>query len=153
MFASSHVSGILPRFSRFTLQTIMKLFALFSLFASIALADAARINPKDAAQLVADGKAILIDVREPKEWAQTGVAEPARLLSKSDFDGEQKEWKPFLATVGDRQLILYCHSGRRAGVVAEALNKLGYKASNAGGLADWKKSGLPTRSVKDAASK
>ena len=130
----------------------MKLSALFLMLASVAFCDVAKINPKEASQLVAEGKAILIDVREPKEWAQTGVASPAHLLSKSDFDGEQKEWKPFLASVGEKQLILYCHSGRRAGVIAEALNRLGYKASNAGGLADWKKAGPPTRQVQEGAT-
>lgn len=130
----------------------MKLSALFLMLASVAFCNVAKISPKEASQLVADGKAILIDVREPKEWAQTGVASPAHLLSKSDFDGEQKEWKPFLSSVGEKQLILYCHSGRRAGVIAEALNRLGYKASNAGGLADWKKAGLPTRQVQEGAT-
>lgn len=130
----------------------MKLSALFLMLASVAFCDVAKISPKEASQLVADGKAILVDVREPKEWAQTGVASPAHLLSKSDFDGEQKEWKPFLSSVGEKQLILYCHSGRRAGVIAEALNRLGYKASNAGGLADWKKAGLPTRQVQEGAT-
>lgn len=129
-----------------------KLSALFLLFVSIAFCDVARISPKEAAALVAEGKAILIDVREPEEWAQTGVAEPARLLSKSDFDGDQKEWKPFLTKVGDKRLILYCHSGRRAGVVASALADRGFSVANAGGMADWKSAGLPVRQVEPPAS-
>jgi rhodanese-related sulfurtransferase len=56
-------------------------------------ADAPKIAAKDAAKLVAEGKAVLVDCREPAEWKDGGVAAPAALLPKSDFDGEQKQWK------------------------------------------------------------
>ncbi len=131
----------------------MRLAALFLFFVSVAFCDVAKISPKEAAQLVAEGKAILIDVREPREWQQTGVAEPARLLSKSDFDGDQKAWKPFLADVGDKRLIVYCRSGRRSEAVANALAARGHAVANAGGLSDWKAAGLPLRPVKSNAAK
>ncbi|MBI4624690.1 MAG: rhodanese-like domain-containing protein [Verrucomicrobia bacterium] len=110
-------------------------------------ADVQKIAPADAAKLVAAGKAVLVDVREPAEWAETGVAQPAVLLAKSDFDGEQKEWKDFLAKVGDKQVILYCRSGGRSGTVAAALAAKGVKTANAGGLKDWTGAGLPVRKV------
>lgn len=110
-------------------------------------ADAPKIKAADAAKLVADGKAVLVDVREPAEWADAGVAKPAVLLPKSDFDGDQKLWKQFLAQNGDKQVILYCRSGGRAGAVAEALAEKGIKAANGGSLKDWTKAGLPVRKV------
>jgi len=70
----------------------------------------------------------------------------AVLLPKSDFDGEQKLWKDFLAKSADKQLILYCRSGKRAGVVAEALAQQGHPVANAGGFKDWQAAGLPVRS-------
>lgn len=126
----------------------MKLTALFLLLVSVAFCDVAKITPNEAAKLVAEGKAILIDVREPNEWAQTGAAAPARLLSKSDFDGEQKDWKPVLASASGKRLIVYCQSGRRAGVVGTALASLGHSVSNAGSFDEWKAAGLPVRQVK-----
>jgi rhodanese-related sulfurtransferase len=60
-------------------------------------ADAAKITPQEASRLVAEGKAVLVDCREPTEWQETGVAAPAVLLSKSDFDADQTQWKEFLA--------------------------------------------------------
>ncbi|MEY4938533.1 MAG: inner membrane protein YgaP [Verrucomicrobiota bacterium] len=125
------------------------LVALFSLFATtFALAaDAPKINVTEASRLVAEGKAVLVDVREPAEWAEGGVAKPAVLLPKSDFDGDQKQWKQFLATNGDKQVILYCRSGARSGSVAAALAEKGVKVANAGGLKDWTKAGLPVRKV------
>lgn len=127
----------------------MKLSALLLAFFITATlgfaADVAKIAPADAAKLVADGKAVLVDVREPSEWSETGVAAPAVLLAKSDFDGAQVQWKPFLEKNAGKEIILYCRSGKRAGVVGAALAEKGLKVANAGGLSDWTAAGLPTR--------
>ena len=127
--------------------------AAFFLFASLAMADVPKIAPAEAAKLVADNKAILIDVREPSEWAETGVAALAQLLPKSDFDGSKTQWKEPLAKVGDRTIIVYCRSGRRSETVGSELTKEGYKVLNAGGFAEWQKAGLPTRKVEKPQAK
>ena len=129
----------------------MKLNALFAaLFvtASCALAtEPPKISAAEAAKLVADGKAVLVDVREPKEWAETGVAAPAVLLAKSDFDGAQADWKPFLEKHAGQEIILYCRSGHRAGLIGAALAEKGVIVANAGGLKDWADAGLPVRKI------
>lgn len=123
-----------------------KLLAVFLLWVAWgAAAEVAKLTPRDAAALVASGQAVLVDVREPSEWAKTGVAAPAVLLPKSDFDGAQKLWKDFLAQSAGKQLILYCHSGRRAGIVGATLVEKGFKTANAGGFQDWADAGLPVR--------
>jgi rhodanese-related sulfurtransferase len=125
---------------------------LFALLASATLAvaaDAPKISPADAAKRVAAGTAVLVDVREPSEWADTGVAAPAVLLAKSDFDGAQQEWKPFLEKNAGKEIILYCRSGRRSGIVAAALSDKGLKVANAGGFKDWADAGLPVRKIGD----
>lgn len=108
------------------------------------------VTPENAAALVATGGAVLVDVREPSEWQESGVAAPALLLAKSDFDGDRKDWAPFLESIGDRQVILYCRTGRRSGIVADALAALGLKVANAGGFAEWRDAGLPIRKVEPA---
>lgn len=113
-------------------------------------AEAPKIAAQDAAKLVAEGKAVLVDCREPAEWKDGGVAAPAALLSKSDFDAEQKQWKAFLEKNKGKQIIVYCRSGGRAGAVAGKLKDQGINASNLGGLKDWTAAGLPTRAA-DAA--
>lgn len=123
------------------------LTALFATAAIALAADVQKISPADAAKLVADGKAVLVDVREPSEWAETGVAAPALLLAKSDFDGAQKDWKPFLEKNAGKEIILYCRSGNRSGKVAAALAEKGVKVANAGGFKDWAEAGLPVRKV------
>lgn len=117
-------------------------------FSTAFAAEVAKVAPAAAAQLVADGKAVLVDIREPAEWAEAGVAAPAVLLPKSDFDGDKKQWKDFLAKVGDKQIILYCRSGRRAETVGQALAAEGKAVANAGGMKDWVAAGLPTREAK-----
>jgi len=130
----------------------MKARHLFAaLFTTAALgvfaAEPQKISSAEAARLVADGKAVLVDVREPAEWAETGVAKPAVLLAKSDFDGAQKQWQVFLAGVGDKQIILYCSHGIRAGKIATKLAEQGFKTASAGRLKDWTDAGLPVRNV------
>lgn len=126
-----------------------KLLLLAMLLPLAVFAEVASLTPAEAAKLVADGKAVLVDVREPSEWAESGVAAPAALLPKSEFDeGLIGEWKDFLAKAGDKQIILYCRSGRRSGAVAATLAAKGYKVANAGGFKDWKAAGLPVRSAR-----
>jgi rhodanese-related sulfurtransferase len=126
-----------------------RLFLFLALgFSTAFAAEVAKITPAAAAQLVADGKAVLVDIREPAEWAEAGVAAPAVLLPKSDFDGDKQRWKDFLAKTGDKQIILYCRSGRRADSVGQALAAEGRSVANAGGMKDWVAAGLPVREAK-----
>lgn len=119
---------------------------------SLAAADVPNLTATEAAKLVADGKAVLIDVREPSEWAESGVAAPAVLLPKSEFDaGLVGDWQDFLAKVGDKQIITYCRSGKRSGAVAEALAAKGHKVANAGGFKVWQDAGLPVRKATEPA--
>lgn len=129
---------------------MLKKLALLLLATALPLlaAEVAHLAPPEAAKLVADGKAVLIDVREPAEWRETGVAAPAVLLAKSDFDGAQADWKPFLEKAPkDKLLILYCRSGNRSGKVAAVLAEKGFHVANAGGLRDWIAASLPVRKV------
>lgn len=125
------------------------LLLALALVAPVCAAEVPAISPVEAAKLVAAGRAVLVDVREPSEWAESGVAAPAMLLPKSEFDdGLIGEWKDFLAKTGDKQIITYCRSGRRSGAVAAVLAAKGHKVANAGGFKDWQAAGLPVRSAK-----
>ncbi len=101
-----------------------------------------RVEPAEAARLVREDKAVLVDVREPAEWSG-GVAAPAALLPLSDLNGPRRRWQPFLDRVGGREIILYCHSGARCSVAARILAAEGFKAASAGSLRAWAGAGLP----------
>jgi len=123
---------------------------LTCLFATLALAvgaEISRITPAEAAKRVAAGNAVLVDVREPAEWKASGVAAPAVLLPKSDFDGTRVQWKTFLEKNSSTEIILYCRSGNRSGIIAAELAAQGMKVANAGSFKDWEAAGLPVRNA------
>ena len=103
------------------------------------------MTPVEAAAQLKTGGSVLIDVREPDEWAETGVAETALLLALSDLRGDRKTWGPFLEKNRDKTLLLYCRSGNRSSKAAELLAKEGFKTVNIGGFSAWQSAGLPTR--------
>ncbi len=130
-----------------SLRLLAALALITSALTAAFAAEAKSVSAQEAAKLVADGKAVLVDVRESPEWKNTGVAAPAELLAKSDFDGDQKLWKPFLAKNRDKQVLVYCASGGRSREIAAALAAKGLQAGNVGRLRDWTNAGLPVRKV------
>ena len=114
-------------------------------------ASAQRISPADCAARVRSGEAILIDVREPSEWAR-GVVQSARRLSLTDLVGARTQWKPFLAEAQGRELLLYCAVGGRSGVAARILVNEGFRAANAGAITEWTTAGWPLEKEPSAGS-
>lgn len=107
-----------------------------------------RLTPAESAARVEAGKAVLIDIREPAEWNTTGVVATAQLLSLSDLEGARTKWKPFLEANRDKELILYCRVGNRAGRAGKLLAAEGYSVANGGGFSEWADAGYATRQVK-----
>ncbi len=100
------------------------------------------VEPAEAARLVREDKAVLVDVREPGEWA-SGVAAAAALLPLSDLTGPRRAWQPFLEALAGREIILYCHSGSRCHLAARVLTGEGFRTASAGSLDAWRRAGLP----------
>lgn len=103
---------------------------------------APRVKPADCAGRIKDGHALLVDVREPKEW-QTGTAELATPLPLSDLCGAETKWQPFLKAVGSREVVLFCGAGVRSGFAARLLRSRGIQAVNGGAFSEWKAFGWP----------
>ncbi len=95
-----------------------------------------RLTPAECAARVRVGDALLVDVREAREW-NNGVAQHAALLPLSDLHSARTLWQPFLARAGQRELFLYCAIGGRAGIAAKLLASEGFKVANTGSLTDW----------------
>lgn len=102
------------------------------------------IGAAEAGERVASGAAVLVDVREPGEWA-SGVAAPALLLPLSDLRGSRTLWGPALEANRGKELILYCASGTRSGLAAAQLRREGFPVRNAGSFGGWRAAGLPVR--------
>lgn len=100
------------------------------------------IPPSEAKAALDAGTAVLIDIREPDEWAG-GVAKGAVLLPFSDLGGNRKSWRPFLEKNKGRKLLLYCASGTRSGMAVRLLSGEGFDTVNAGGIGAWIRAGWP----------
>ncbi|MCC6775149.1 MAG: rhodanese-like domain-containing protein [Hyphomicrobiales bacterium] len=99
------------------------------------------LSPQDVARGLAEGKVLLVDVREPNETAVECYPD-AFLLPMSRFDP---------AAIPDpegRKVVFACRSGGRsvtASLMAQSAG-LPYDSHLAGGLLAWKSLGLPTES-------
>lgn len=95
------------------------------------------VTPQQTEQALADGSAIVVDVREGYEWDAGRIAgaqhvELERLASKSD------------ELARDTTIIFHCRLGARSAMAAEAFRGAGFDAwSMAGGLERWKDEGRP----------
>src|SRR5688572_10164554 len=101
--------------------------AIRALFSS-----APRRRPTDCFEALRSGRAILVDVREPAEWA-SGVAQGAAQLPLTDLLGSRRKWREFIA--GEkREVFVYCKAGGRSAIAARILRREGIQAFDAGGL-------------------
>lgn len=94
--------------------------------------------PRDAYPLVRASDALLIDVREPDEWAEARIP-GARLIPLGEL-AERLDELPRDATI-----ILQCRSGNRSRSATQALREAGFaRAVNLrGGILAWAQAGLP----------
>jgi rhodanese-related sulfurtransferase len=119
-----------------------------SLFSSLFKASGStvrRVTPAEAAHLVADGKAVLVDVREADEWADGRRRARRAARIERPHRPAPDVGNRFLEKNRDKELILYCRSGGRSGRAAQLLAAEGYRTANAGGFNDWARADLPTR--------
>ena len=95
-----------------------------------------RARPADCFARIRSGTALLVDVREEREWRR-GVADQAVLLPLSDLIRSRRRWGPFLEAVSGRELVLYCGVGGRAAIAGRLLAAEGFRPTNGGGLREW----------------
>ncbi len=96
------------------------------------------LEPAEVARLMQGGKLLLVDVREPSEYAAERIA-GALLYPLSTFDAAA------LPDDGSRRLVFHCGSGKRSLTAAERRVAAGqaHAAHMAGGIAAWESAGLP----------
>jgi rhodanese-related sulfurtransferase len=94
----------------------------------------------DATRLINSSNAVLVDVRETKEY-DGGRLPGAIHIPLSQLAGRGDE----LARVKGRPVIVYCMSGNRSRMANAALARLGFKDvyNLQGGYRAWKDAGLP----------
>jgi rhodanese-related sulfurtransferase len=96
------------------------------------------VTADTAAEALASGEAILIDVREQAEW-DAGRIPGSRLIPMSQIQDRAGE------VPMDQPVILYCRSGNRSGQVQQFLQERGYTQvySMQGGIQAWEAEDRP----------
>jgi rhodanese-related sulfurtransferase len=106
-----------------------------------------RVTPDEASKLVADGNALLVDVRDGTEVAKTGKIKGAVHVSRGMIEFKADADTSFYdaAFQKDRPIILYCGSGGRSALAGKVLKDMGYeRVLNLGGFKDAAEAGLET---------
>ncbi|MGE3873100.1 MAG: rhodanese-like domain-containing protein [Parvibaculaceae bacterium] len=109
-----------------------------------------KVGVDEAARLVSEENALLIDVRDGTELARTGKLKGATHVSRGMIE--------FRADAGtpshdpqfrkDRPIVLYCASGGRSALAGKVLQDMGYtKVHNLGGFKDAADAGFETEPV------
>jgi rhodanese-related sulfurtransferase len=106
-----------------------------------------KVTVDEARRLIAAEDALLVDVRDANELAQSGKLEGALNVSRGmvEFraDPELTYHNPEFRK--ERPVIVYCASGGRSALAGQALQELGYeRVFNLGGFKDAAEAGFAT---------
>ncbi len=85
---------------------------------------------------------LLIDTREPAEWA-AGHIPGAMPVPRGILESKIEQLAPDV----DQPIVLYCASGGRSALAADSLQRMGYRnvRSLAGGFNAWREAGHPVQ--------
>jgi rhodanese-related sulfurtransferase len=103
-------------------------------------AGGASVTTLEATQLINRQDALVVDVREQAEYAQSHILN-SRLLPLSQIEARMGDIDKFK----NKPVIVYCASGNRSSAAAAALRKSGFSnvLNLSGGFAAWQQAGLP----------
>lgn len=103
------------------------------------------MSPQEIADALARREIVLVDVREPGEYAAERI-HGALLYPLSTFDAA------LLPNDEKRPLVLHCGSGKRSATAFSACADAGVavRAHMRGGIGAWKAAGLPIVSIDPA---
>jgi rhodanese-related sulfurtransferase len=98
------------------------------------------LTPQDVAQGIAEGRYLLVDVREPNEVAAEAYPDGV-VVPLSTFDPQA------IPDPAGKQVVFACRSGKRSVTASMAAQSAGlaYDKHLAGGMLGWKAAGLPTK--------
>ena len=98
------------------------------------------LTPEDVSKGMAEGRYLLVDVREPNEVAVDAYPD-AVVVPLSSFDPQD------IPDPDGKQVVFACRSGKRSVTASLAAQAGGwaYDKHLAGGMLAWKAAGLPTR--------
>lgn len=122
-----------------------------ALLAAQAMSRITNLSPDEVAEALQKGGAVVVDIREREEIAQTGTIPGAIQVPRGVLEFSVDPGSPtYLADLTpNRPTILVCDSGLRSALATETLKSLGFTqvAHLHGGLNGWIRQGLPLTEV------
>jgi rhodanese-related sulfurtransferase len=106
-----------------------------------------KVSVEEARRLIDEQGALLVDVRDANELAQSGKLEGALNVSRGMVEFRADPELPYHNPEfrKERPVILYCASGGRAALSGKALKDMGYgEVYNLGGFKDAAEAGFAT---------
>jgi rhodanese-related sulfurtransferase len=103
-----------------------------------------RITPTQAREMMSQGGALVVDVRDTPEVEQSGKVAGSIHVSRGMLEFRADPESPYHDKhfSKDRPVILYCASGGRAALAGKTLKDMGYgSVYNLGAFKDWAESG------------
>jgi rhodanese-related sulfurtransferase len=103
-----------------------------------------RITPAQAREMIAQGNALVVDVRDAAEVEKSGKVAGAVHVSRGllEFRADPESPSHDKNFAKDKEVIVYCGSGGRAALSGKLLKDMGYKrVYNLGGFKDWADAG------------
>jgi len=99
-----------------------------------------KIGVPQARDLMTQGNALLLDVRDAPEVEKTGKIAGALHVSRGMLEFRADPQSPYYDAhfSVDRPVVVYCASGGRAALAGKVLHDMGYeRVFNLGGIKDW----------------
>ena len=98
------------------------------------------LTPEDVSNGIAEGRYLLVDVREPNEVAAEAYPDGV-VVPLSSFDPKA------IPDPAGKEVVFACRSGKRSVTASLAAQAAGlpYDKHLAGGMLGWKAAGLPTK--------
>jgi rhodanese-related sulfurtransferase len=103
-----------------------------------------KITLEEAQKMIADGNALVVDVRDAPEIQASGKIKGALHVPRGMLEFRADADSPYHngSFTKDRPIILYCASGGRSALSGKVLKDLGYaNVHNLGAFKDWAESG------------
>lgn len=106
---------------------LKKIVLLFALLFSVSYADFKGLTPSQLQEMI-DKNIVVIDIRTPPEWSETGVVPSSKKIMFFTATGQYNidSWmQKFQRYVKDKSqpFVLVCRSGNRTGTVGGFLSK------------------------------
>ena len=106
-----------------------------------------KVTMEEAKALIAGGNAVIVDVRDSAELAQTGKVKGALHIPRGSLefraDASTSYHDPNLDP--GKTVLVYCAAGSRAALAGKVLKDMGYAdVRNLGGFKDWADAGGET---------